>query len=127
MAKEKGKKERKVSQSPEEMKAEAALAKFVKDHEGKTLTEAQKAEKKELAETLGKLKFVRIANKRIPRTLKAIEGIAQLGAKQYVKSEAQVTATVKALKEAVSRVESALSGRKEAQQGFQLPGFDEQE
>lgn len=109
--------------SPEETKAQAAYDKFLKDHEGKTLTAAQKDEKKALAETLGKLKFVRIANKRFPRVRAAIKGLGNLGGKAYVKSAAQVNAICDALESDVKKLRVTLGGGKQGDD-FVLPGFD---
>lgn len=121
----KGKGTKKVSMSAEEQAAQAALDKFSKAHEGKTLTDAQKKEKKELQRALGVLRFVRIANKRVPRAVAAVEGIANLGAASYVKSDAQVKAIVARLKAAVTVVENALSGAKATSESFTVPGFED--
>lgn len=117
-----GKKERKPLPA-DEVQAAKAVESFNKAHEGKTLNDKQKVEKKELQDKLGALRFVRIANKRIPRTLAAIAGIASLGAKQYVKSDAQVKAISKALREAVEDACGKLAGAKASAGGFTLPGF----
>jgi hypothetical protein len=114
---------KKVELPAKEAAAVAALEKFVKAHEGKTLTDAQKKEKKALRETVSGLKFVRIANKRLPRVLGAVGAIGNLGS--YAHNEAQTKAIVTALKDAVAEVDAKLSGKKQAAQGFQLPDTDE--
>lgn len=104
-----------------EVAAIAAVTAFDKRHEGKTLSEEQKKERKSLVDAVKALKFVRIANKRLPRTLAAIENIAKLGTSGYVRSEAQVKAIVDALEKKVARVKSALSGAKAGKEEFTLP------
>lgn len=121
----KGKGTRKVSMSAEEKTATEALESFNKRYEGKTLTEAQKDEKKRLTATLGKLKFLRIANKRLPRAVKALDGLANLGGNAYVKSEAQVTAIVKRLQQSVDNVKAKLMGSKPQAETFTIPGFED--
>lgn len=120
-----GKKAKKAAIPAEEAKADEALKAFNKANEGKTLTDDQKAKKAGLVVALGKMKFLRIANKRIPRTLASIKGIANLGGKQYVKSEAQVKAICESLEAAVKDVRNALEGTKATVGGFTLPGFDD--
>lgn len=116
---------RKPSMSADEQAAEKALDTFAKQYEGKKLTDNQKEQKRELQATLGKLKFVRIANKRVPRAVAAIEGIGNLSGKQYVKSEKQIKAICDRLDEAVKGVRQALMGTKETESGFVLPGFED--
>lgn len=110
--------------SPEETAAAAALEKHQKALEGKTLTDAQKVERKALTEALGKLKFVRIANKRLPRARAAIKGLANLAGKAYVKSAPQIKAICDVLESDVRNLRAALSGTK-AGDDFKLPGFEE--
>jgi hypothetical protein len=119
------KKPRKPAMSAEEKAASDTLAKFVKANEGKTLSDKQKEEKKKLQEHLGKLKFVRIANKRVPRAMTAIKGIGNLAGKQYVKTEAQIKAICDALDAECKAVRAALLGTKESKGGFSLPGFED--
>lgn len=116
---------RKVSMSAEEQAAQKALDAFIKTHEGKKLTDKQADEKKALTESLGKLKFVRLANGRVPRAMKSLDSIGQLAGKAYVKSEAQIKAICDALDAKIKRVRADLEGKKETKSGFQLPGFDE--
>lgn len=116
-----------VAMSAEELKAQEALTKFTKAHEGKTLTDAQKKEKAELVSDLGKLKFVRIANKRFPRAVAAIRGIKNLSGKSYVKSAAQVEAICTTLENEVKALRDALSGTKAQSAGFVVPGFETDE
>lgn len=108
----------------EEVKAAAALAAFLKQSEGKALNDEGKKHKQALKDTLGKLRFVRIANKRVPRTLAAIAGIANLSGAGYVKTPAQVKAICDALDSAVKDARSKLSGEKAAATGFTLPVTD---
>lgn len=119
----KGKKKAAVL-TPEETAAQEAFDKFVKTHEGKTLTASQKEQKAELAQALGSLKFVRIANKRVPRARAAIKGIGNLAGKAYAKSAAQVKAICDALEGDVKQLRAELSGVK-ATDDFKLPGFNE--
>jgi hypothetical protein len=86
---------------------------------GGTATDAQKAELKDIAAKLRPLKFVRIANKRIPRCLASIKGIGALGS--YAPSDAQKTAIVKALTDAMNAATDKLGGKKEVTEGFSLP------
>lgn len=124
----KGKSTKKApAQSAEELAAQKALDSFLEATKGKELSDAQKAQKKALAAALGRLKFVRIANKRIPRALKAVGAIAKLAAGSYVKNAAQVDAIVGALEAEVKAVKAALSGVKGSESGFKLPGFNDGE
>jgi hypothetical protein len=111
----------------DEVKADAALKAFLKSHEGKTLTEAQKEHKAELKDTLGSLRFVRIANKRVPRVLAAIESIGKLAGAGYSRTEAQSKAISTALETAAKQVSNKLLGVKAASSGFALPVEDEKE
>lgn len=112
---------RKKAELPaDEVAAAKALEKFNKDHEGKTLSDTQKEKKKELQSVLGALRFVRIFNKRFPRTLAAIKGIGALGAKQYVRTEAQVKAIHASLDKAVTEVKNALAGTKATSEALVL-------
>ena len=120
----KGKKKA-VQMSAEETAAKKAYDDFAKSTEGKTLTDEQKTKKKALAAALGKLKFVRIANKRVPRARAAIAGIGNLAGKAYVKTEAQIKAICDALEQDVKTLRATLSGTK-AKEGFTLPGFDDE-
>lgn len=119
-----GKKAKKVSMSAEELEATKALELFVKQHEGKVLTDPQKAKKAELQTALGKMKFVRIANKRIPKALAAIKGVRNLAGKTYVKTAVQIKAICDALENEVKALRAALGGVKESKGGFSLPGFE---
>lgn len=119
-----GKKPKKVSMSAEELEATKALESFVKQHEGKVLTDPQKVKKAELQTALGKMKFVRIANKRIPKALAAIKGVRNLAGKAYVKTADQIKAICDALENEVKALRAALGGVKESKEGFSLPGFD---
>jgi len=112
--------------TPEETDAQKALDKFTKAHEGKTLTDAQKKERSELRETLGRLKFVRIANKRIPRARAAIKGIGNLAGSAYSKTPAQIKAICDALESDVKALRNTLSGTKTGD-AFVLPGFEDVE
>lgn len=123
MAKEK--KERKEQVTKEEQQVMGQMETLKKQIGDKTPTDKQKEQMSTLRETLGKLRFVRIANKRIPKTLAAINGIANLSGPGYIKSPEQVKAIVAALKDAVQSVEQKLSGAKAAATGFQLPGFEQ--
>lgn len=82
-------------------------------------TEAQKKERGEIAAALRPIKFVRIANKRIPRTLAAIKGVGALGS--YSPTPAQENAIGKALSDALGDALAKLGGKKEAATGFNLP------
>ena len=108
-----------------EVAAQSALDTFNKKHEGKTLSDADKAAKKELQKKLGALKFQRIFNKRFPKLLVQMDGISALGAGQYFKSEAQVKAIIGRLRDKVAEVEAKLGGVKQSSNGFQLPGLEE--
>jgi hypothetical protein len=109
-----------------ELQAANAVAAFKKKYEGKDLTEAQKKEYADLRDTLGKLKFVRIANKRVPKALAAVKGIANLAGAGYVKNAAQVKAICDALDQAAKDVRGKLSGEKQSAAGFVLPIETEQ-
>lgn len=100
-----------------------ALKKQIGD---KTPTAKQKDDLAGLRKELGVLRFVRIANKRIPKTLKAISGIANLAGAGYVKTDVQVKAIVKALRAEVDEVERKLTGKKESVAGFSLPTDEEE-
>lgn len=84
-------------------------------------TDAQKTQLKDARSALGKLRFVRIANKRIPKALKAVSGVANLAGASYTKTPEQVKAIIAALTAAVAEVERKLSGTKAETGGFSLP------
>jgi hypothetical protein len=108
--------------TPEETAVEKQLEALAKQIGDKEPTTAQKEQRTKLRDQLGSLRFARIANKRIPKTLKAIQQIANLSGPNYRSNEAQVTAIVEALTQAVANVKSKLSGTKEKASGFVLPG-----
>jgi hypothetical protein len=86
--------------------------------------EASAEQKKRIVElktVIGQARFVRIGSKRIPKAIKAVKQIGNLSGAGYVATEAQVKATVKALREAVDEVEKSLTGKKETAAGFVLP------
>lgn len=118
------KKAKKPALSPEETKAQATLDAFNKQHEGKTLTDDQKKHRQALKDVVGRMRFVRIANKRVPKALAVLEGIGNLSGPGYVKTDAQVKAICDALDVAVKSTRSKLSGTKEAATGFVLPSTD---
>lgn len=74
-----------------------------------------KGEKKDKAE-----KFVEVANKRVPKALKAIKLLGNLGGSAYANTEAQRSAICSALRSAVDQVEKKLAGSKEAEPEFKL-------
>lgn len=115
-----------VVTTPEEKHAQDALDKFTKAHEGKTLTDPQKKERTELRAALGRHKFVRIANKRVPAVRRAIKSIGNLGGSAYTKSAAQVKVICDALENDVKELRGKLGGAK-AGGDFVLPGFDQTE
>lgn len=82
-------------------------------------TDAQKAERSKIANQLKPIKFVRIANKRIPRSLASIKGVGALGS--YAPTVVQKDAIAKALRSAVDDAVAKLGGQKEAVTGFELP------
>lgn len=84
-------------------------------------TEQQKEQLKTARAALGTLRFVRIANKRIPKALKAVSGIANLAGASYTKKPEQVKAIIAALTAAVAEVERKLTGGKADSGGFTLP------
>lgn len=86
--------------------------------------EATATQKKQLADwrnELGKMRFVRIANKRVPKVLKGIIGIANLSGVGYVSTPEQQKAIIAALNQAVAGVEQKLAGVKKEETGFSLP------
>lgn len=109
-----------------EKTATDALAAFNKRYEGKTLTDPQKVEKKALQSTLGKLRFVRIANKRLPKVLAAIGGLSNLAGAGYVKSEAQVKAICNAVDDAAKDMRAKLSGSKATAAGITIPEYTDE-
>ena len=62
------------------------------------------------ADEIKSAKFRRLANSRLPKTIKAIDGIANLAGPTYERTPAQVELVVNALKAAVARVEKAYAG-----------------
>jgi len=115
---------KKKAEMPKEEKVQAdIIARIAKIEKP---TDTQKAESKAARTELGRLRFLRIANKRIPKALKMIEGIEGLGKASYTRTEEQNKAIVKALQDAVERVELALTGGKASSGGFVLPGAEPQ-
>lgn len=96
----------------------AALKKQIGD---KDATSAQKTQITELRESLGKMRFVRIANKRVPKTIKAIMGIANLSGAGYISTPAQQKAISDALTKAVADTVQKLAGTVKEVSGFTLP------
>lgn len=115
----KAKREKKVY--PEEKAISDKLESLKKEIGDKKPTEAQAERRKNLRASLGKLKFERIANKRVPNVLSKIEGVAALGGANYAHTKEQREAIVNALKDAVAKVDAALSGTVKADTGFVLP------
>jgi sensor domain CHASE-containing protein len=118
-----GKRERKDTRTPKEKQIEGQLqtlkATVEKQKDGPN--EQQKKQLADLRSQLGQEKFVRIANKRVPKALAAIEGIGNLAGVNYRSTDAQVQAIVKAFTAAVAHMAQKLSGKKEEVAGFQLP------
>ena len=85
------------------------------------LSDGEKSQIKSLREALGKLRFVRIGNKRIPNALRAVAAIGNLTGANYVSTEAQQKAIVDALRAAVDTLETKLAGKKQTTTGFVLP------
>ena len=106
--------------SKEEQAAVANVAAIQKAIGDKTPTDKQKADLKAAKETLAGLKFIRIANKRIPKALKAITQIGALSGAGYMSTDSQRSAIKQALEQAVSDAMQKLSGQKQAAPGFQL-------
>lgn len=102
--------------------AEKALADQIERLSGiEKPNDVQKAQLKDTRSKLGALRFVRIANKRVPKALKAVSGIGNLAGAGYSKTPAQVSAIVDALLAAVKEIERKLSGGKQEATGFTLP------
>lgn len=114
------KKPRKPATTPEETALEKNIENLSKAM-GEKPTEAQKSQMASLKKDLGGKRFVRIANKRVPKALKALEGIANLGGASYVKTPEQIKAICGALSDAVKVLEAKLSGTKKTESGFTLP------
>lgn len=66
--------------------------------------------------------FVRVANLRVPKALKAIKLLGNLGSANYERTQAQADAITKALQDAVSKVSAALKpgSKVEAEPEFKL-------
>lgn len=119
MAKEK--RAKKDNRTPEEKQLAERLENLKKEIGDKTPSEAQKQLAKTLKAKLGAVRFVRIANKRVPVVLAKIEGIGALGGASYVSTEAQRKAIAEAMEKAVKDAVQNLSGKVESVSGFQLP------
>ena len=106
--------------------AEESLAKqieqFRKAHPKPT--DKQKEDLKALRQKLGQLRFVRIANLRVPRAHAAVLNIGKLTGSGYFSTEKQQTEIIKVLSGAVDSVEAALKGKK-AGAAFALSSADE--
>lgn len=112
-------KAKKVSMSPEEKALKDKIDAFVKAHPSPS--DAQKETLAKMRAEFGGLKFVRIANKRIPRVIAGIRGIKNLSGRAYTKTKEQVDAICTALEQEVAAMRAALSGEKKSDVGFQLP------
>jgi len=86
----------------------------------KEATAKQAEDMKALRNELAQKKFVRIANNRVPKALKAIAGIGNLSGSQYQSTPEQQKAILDALRAEVSKVETKLAGKKETVAGFVL-------
>ena len=64
--------------------------------------------------------FVKLANKRVPKALKAIALIGNLGGSGYAHTAEQGDAIIAALNTAVQKVEKQLAGEVDAESGFKL-------
>lgn len=76
----------------------------------------KKADPNETAEQ----KFVRLANMRVNRTLRALEGIGKLGAKSYKSTAEQRNKIESVINEAVTEAKERLQGGAATQAKFRL-------
>lgn len=81
------------------------------------LTDAEKAAREKAKAD----NFVKLATARTTKALDAIAKLRSLGASNYVSTEAQRDAIVKALEAEVMKVAQALAGKGPATAGFTLP------
>jgi hypothetical protein len=102
---------------PAEEKIKAKLEAFAKIKEP---TDAQKAEAKTLRTELGQLRFIRLAEQRVPKALKAMDSIAKLSGSGYANTPEQAKEICKVLTEGLAVVESRLAGERQAAKGFKL-------
>lgn len=113
--KPKGKKESSVPA------AEVALSKKLEALRAvKEPSKEQKAEKSTVAASLGALRFSRIANKRVPKVLKAIRSVAALAGAGYTRTPEQTEKVLAALAGAVSEVKAKFAGEVAAQEKFEV-------
>lgn len=114
------KKDKKDQLTAEERRSMAELETLQKQIGDKTPNETQKKRLAELKEDLAKRRFVRVANKRIPKTLKAIRNIGNLSGPGYSKTDVQIKAICEALDTEVRLVKQKLAGTKEIAPGFSV-------
>lgn len=113
----KKRKEREDKRTPEEIKIQNQIDSLSKIEKR---TDAQSAQLKAARTAIAPMRFVRLAEQRVPRALAAIAGIAKLSGSGYSFTEAQAGEILSALKAAVESVADKFSGTKATPQGFKL-------
>lgn len=106
-----------------ELKAVAdikAIQDQVKKQKDEKATDAQKAQIKALKESLGTMRFLRIANKRVPKVIAGIVGLGNFSGAGYTYTEDQAKAITNALETAVEQAKNELMGVKVQAGSFKL-------
>lgn len=113
----KERKERKETRGAEEIKLQEQIDSLSKLEKR---TEAQSKQLKELRAKVAPMRFVRLAEQRVPRVLAGIVSIGKLTGAGYTFDKEQGEEIVQALKDAVESVADKFSGTKAAATGFKL-------
>lgn len=103
----KAKKERVSRVTQEEAELTSQLEKLAAV---KNPTDAQKEQRKTLRGKIAPLRFVRLAQQRVPRAVKAIQAIGKLTGSGYVHTEEQAEKILKVIDSAVDAVRNKLKG-----------------
>jgi len=107
MAQAKAKKERASKVTSQET---ALLSQLEKLAEVKNPTDAQKEQRKSLRRQIAPLRFVRLAQARVPRAVKAIQSVGKLTGAGYMHTSEHAEKIMKLLDAAVESVRGKLQG-----------------
>ncbi len=119
-AKQQTRKPRQPKVYADEQLIEAQITAIQEKAKGRDKTDAEKTELSTLRSKLGGLRFVRLAEFRVPKALAAIGQLAKLGTPQYTRTDEDCAAIVNTLQKAVDAVKERFAGTKAVATAFKL-------
>jgi len=86
----------------------------------KNPTDAQKEQRKALRKQIAPLRFVRLAQQRVPRAIKAIHAVGKLTGAGYAHTEENAAKILKGIDAAIESVRAKLTGKETEAETFTL-------